>query len=201
VQLITDFLPVIIFFAVYRLSGDLFTATGALIAAVLAQTAVTWVRHRKVSAMALGSAAMVVVFGGLTLILKNETFIQWKPTVVNWLLAGVFLGSHFIGDRPMVERFMGEQLKLDRTSWRRLSGAWIVFFALMGVTNLVVAYTCEQATWVSFKLFGILGLTIAFVVAQGVWLSSRAQPIDEAPATPPPTEPVTEPAGPTGGGA
>lgn len=206
-QLITDFLPVIIFFATYRLSGDLFTATGALIAAVILQTVVTWVRFRKVSPMALGSAALVIVFGGLTLILKNETFIQWKPTVVNWLLAAIFLGSHVVGERPVIERFMGEQVKLDRTGWRRLSLAWVTFFVLLGITNLVVAYTCDQATWVTFKLFGILGLTIAFVVAQAVWLSAHAEPeptpeqAPAAPATPAPA-PASEPTvPPTSGGA
>lgn len=179
-QLLLDFLPIVAFFATYRLTGnDIFIATGVLIVAVIVQTSIQWVRHRKVSTVALISAAMVLIFGGLTLLVHDKTFIQWKVTAVYWLLGIAFLASHFFGDRPMVERLMGESLTLERGLWRRLSWAWIVFFTLLGVLNLYVAYNYSEATWVNFKLFGTLGLMFVFLVAQGVWLASKL-PADNA---------------------
>ena len=185
-QLITDFLPVIIFFATYRLSGDLFTATGALIAAVIVQTAVTWVRFRKLSPMALGSAALVIVFGGLTLILKNETFIQWKPTVFFWAVGVAFLASQWIGAKPLAQRLMASAVgdsigRIERSDWSKLNLAWVAFYLLMGAANLAVVFNYSQDTWVNFKVYGITGVTLVFVVAQTLWLSRRAGSAEPAP--------------------
>jgi intracellular septation protein len=170
-QLLLDFLPVIAFFVTYKLTNNnMFAATGVIIVAVIVQTSIQWVRHRKVSTMALISAAMVLVFGGLTLAFHNETFIQWKVTAVYWLFAAVFLISHFFGKKPMVERMMGEVFAMERRLWLRLSWAWILFFAILGVVNLYVAYNYSKPTWVNFKLFGTLGLMVAFIAAQFYWL-------------------------------
>jgi len=179
-QLLLDFLPILAFFVTYKLTGNnIFAATGVLIVAVIVQTSVQWLRFRKVSPIALISAAMVLIFGGLTLVVHDKTFIQWKVTAVYWLLGVAFLASHFFGDKPMVERVMGESLTLERSVWRRLSWAWIAFFALLGGTNLYVAYHYSEATWVNFKLFGTLGLMLLFMVAQGFWLASKL-PADDA---------------------
>jgi intracellular septation protein len=179
-QLLLDFLPIIAFFVTYKVTGNnIFAATGVIIVAVLVQTVIQWVRHRKVSPVALISAAMVLVFGGLTLLVHDKTFIQWKVTAVYWLFGAAFLASHFFGEKPMVERLMGEHLTLERGHWRRLSWAWIVFFALLGATNLYVAYNYSEAAWVNFKLFGTLGLMLLFMVAQGFWIASKL-PADPA---------------------
>jgi intracellular septation protein len=98
-------------------------------------------------------------------------FIKWKPTVINWLFAVVFLGSHWIGERPLVERMMSHAIKADRPVWMRLSWLWIGFFTGIGVLNLYVAYNYPEETWVNFKLFGMLGITLAFVVGQAFYLS------------------------------
>jgi intracellular septation protein len=173
-QLLFDFFPVIAFFAAYKVMGDnIFIATGVIIAAVIVQTAVQWVRYRKVSQMALISAVLVLIFGGLTLVIHDKAFIQWKVTVVNWLFAAAFLGSRFVGDKPLIERLMGENVTLDRALWLRLNWAWIVFFVALGAINLYVAYHFSEQVWVNFKLFGMLGLTFLFALAQGVWLSSK----------------------------
>ena len=173
-QLLFDFLPVIAFFAGYKLSGDnIFVATGVLIAAVILQTAVQWLRHRKVSGMALVSAALVLVFGGLTLAIHDKVFIQWKVTIVNWLFASAFLASHFFGDRPLIQRIMGENVTLARPLWLRLSWAWVAYFLAMGALNLYVAYNFAESVWVNFKLYGTIGLTLLFALAQGFWLASK----------------------------
>src|ERR1043165_789529 len=121
-QLLLDFLPLIAFSAGYKLSGDnIFFATGVLIVAVVIQTAVQWIRHRKISPMALVSAVLLLIFGGLTLAIHDKIFLQWKFSIVNWLFAAAFLASHFFGDRPVIQRIMGDNVTLERGLWLRLS--------------------------------------------------------------------------------
>lgn len=172
-QLLHDLLPVIVFFVAYKAAG-MYVATGALIVAVLVQTAVKYARTREVSTVSLVSAGAVLVLGGFTLAVQDARFIQWKPTLVNWLLGAAFLGSLFVGERPLVERLIGEQVRLERPQWTRLNVAWALFFVALGAVNLVVAYRFDEATWVNFKLFGLIGLTLAFMVAQGLWISRHA---------------------------
>jgi intracellular septation protein len=179
-QLLFDFFPVIAFFVTYKLTGDLFIATAVIIVAVIAQTAIQWFRFRKVSSMALISGVLVLIFGGLTLLIHDKAFIQWKVTVVNWLFALGFLASRFIGDKVMIQRMLGEQMQLDAALWRRLNWAWIGFFTALGAINLYVAYNYSEATWVNFKLYGMIGLTVAFALGQGLWLANKMPPETEA---------------------
>jgi intracellular septation protein len=174
-QLLFDFFPVIAFFVAYKVA-DIYVATGVIIIAVILQTLIQWVRHRKVSSMSLISGALVLVFGGLTLLIHDSAFIQWKVTVVNWLFAAAFCASQFIGERPLIERIMGENVQLERPLWRKLNWAWTFFFLLLGGVNLYVAKNFSENFWVDFKLFGILGLTFAFALLQGVWLASKMPP-------------------------
>jgi intracellular septation protein len=173
-QLLLDFLPVLAFFVAYLLA-DIYVATAVLIVAVLLQTVVSLIRHRKVSPMLLVSAVLVLMFGGLTLWLHDATFIKWKPTIVNVLLAGGFAASHIGRGPTIVQRLIGENLQLADADWRRLNLMWIGFFLFSAAANLYVAYNFAEATWVKFKLFGLLGLTLLFVVLQGLWLASRAE--------------------------
>ena len=173
-QLLFDFLPVLAFFVAYLLA-DIYVATAVLIVAVLIQTAVSFIRHRKVSPMLLISAALVLVFGGLTLWLHDPNFIKWKPTIVNVLLAVAFGASHFMRGPTIVQRMIGESVQLDAADWRRLNLMWVGFFLFCAAANLYVAYNFAEATWVKFKLFGLLGLTLLFVVLQGLWLARRAE--------------------------
>jgi intracellular septation protein len=172
-QLLLDFLPVFAFFVAYLLA-DIYVATAVLIVAVLIQTAVSLIRHRKVSPMLLTSAILVLIFGGLTLIVHDATFIKLKPTLVNVLFAAAFAASQFMRGPTIVQRLIGENLKLAAADWRRLNLMWIGFFLFAGAANLYVAYNFPEAAWVKFKVFGLLGLTLMFVLLQGVWLSRRA---------------------------
>jgi intracellular septation protein len=177
-QLLLDFFPVIAFFVAYKLA-DIYVATGVIIAAVIIQVAVQWFRHRKVSPMTLISGALVLIFGTITLLVHDKTFIQWKPTVLNWLFGAGFLVSQFFGEQPVIQRLMGANLTLERPLWIKLNLMWVAFFFVMGALNLYVAFSFEESTWVNFKLFGMLGLTMVFALLQGVWLSSK-MPTDEA---------------------
>ncbi|MDE2586579.1 MAG: septation protein A, partial [Betaproteobacteria bacterium] len=166
-----DLFPVILFFLSFKLAASIYIATGVAIAATIAQIAWVWYRHRKVDGMLWVSLAIIVVFGGATLILHDETFIKWKPTVLYWLFASVLTASRFIWRKNLIRTMLEEKMQLPNEGWDRLNLSWIGFFACMGVANLYVAFHYPTDTWVNFKLFGSTGLMLAFVLAQGVMLS------------------------------
>jgi len=181
-KLILDFLPIVIFVAVYKYTNDIITATAALIPATIIAIGYAWFKERKVEKMQLVTLVLVIVMGGATVIFQDKTFIQWKPSVVNWLFAVVFFGSHFIGQKTIIERIMGAQIELKNKVWNALNIAWVIFFSLMGIINLYVAFNYSEETWVNFKLFGMLGLTVTFIIAQGIYISLNSKPIETPPA-------------------
>ena len=174
-KFLADFFPVLLFFGAYQLY-DIYVATATAIVASFVQVGASWFRHRKVEKMHLVTLGLLVVFGGLTLALRDPLFIKWKPTVVNWLFAAAFLGSHYVGERPIIQRMMSQAVTLPPEIWRRLSVAWVLFFLGVGAINLLVAFSFSEETWVNFKLFGMLGLTLLFVVAQSFYLARHMEP-------------------------
>lgn len=175
-KLLFDLFPVLLFFAAYKLY-DIYVATGVAIAAGLLQVAYVWLRHHRIEKTHVATAALLLVFGGLTLALRDETFIKWKPTILDWLFAAVFVGSRYVGNRkPLVQRMMDGSLSVATPVWERLNRLWVFFFVAMGLLNLVVVYNFDTDTWVNFKLFGMLGLTLAFVVAQAFYLARYMVP-------------------------
>ena len=171
-----DLFPVILFFVAFKFF-DIFVATAVAIAATVAQIGWVLVRHRKVSNMQWASLVIIGLFGGATLLLRDETFIKWKPTVLYWLAGVVFLGALGFGQN-LVKAVMSEGIQLPEPIWKKLAIAWGVFFLFKGTLNLWVAYTFTTDVWVNFKLFGGMGLMIAFVLAQAWWLSRY---VEEAP--------------------
>lgn len=178
-KFLRDFLPILLFFIAYK-RHDIYVATGVLIIASVAQITWMWLRHRHIENMPLITTGLVAVLGGATLIFQDESFVKWKPTVVNWVLAAVFCASQLIGKKTLIERLMGAAMTLPHAVWVRLNLAWVAFFAAMGAANLYVMYQFDTNTWVNFKLFGILGLTFTFVVAQALYLAHHLKP-DPAP--------------------
>ncbi|MFT6917003.1 MAG: intracellular septation protein [Motiliproteus sp.] len=178
-KLLFDFLPIAIFFGVYKYTGDIILATAVLIPATIIQILFTWIRTHKIEKMQLVTLALVIVLGGATVLFQDKTFIQWKPTVVNWLFGLAFLGSQFIGAKPLVQRMMESAVTLPAAIWTRLNLAWVVFFIVMGALNLYVAKTMSEETWVNFKLFGMLGLTLIFIILQGIYLSRHISEKDD----------------------
>ena len=170
-QLLVDYIPIIIFVVAY-FYRDIFFATAALMIVMPIVLAVQYLMTRKVNKIYLASTVLVLILGGITLFYRNPTFLYWKPTVLNWLIAAVFLGSQWIGDRPVVERMLGSAADLSTAQWRRLNQIWVIFFAFVGAVNLYVAYNFSEEFWVKFKLFGMLGITIIFVIIQSIWLAS-----------------------------
>ena len=173
-KLLFDLFPILLFFVAYKVA-DIYVATAIAIAASVAQIAWLGLRARPIEGMQWTSLAVIVVFGGMTLFLHDETFIKWKPTVLYGLFAAVLAGGRVIFGRNLVKSVMGRQLALPEPIWHRLSLAWMAFFVAMAGLNLVVAYRFPTDVWVNFKLFGTMGLTIAFVIAQALWLGRYVQ--------------------------
>ena len=172
-----ELLPLVLFFGAYQMDGDTLTVGGwshtfdgifSATAVLMISTALTWLisslLEKRNDKRLMWMTLAVLLFGAATLILRDQRFIQWKPTVFNWVLAAVFLGSQFIGKRTVLERVLGSQLSLPRTIWTRLNVLWIGNFALVGALNLFVAYRFEEAVWVSYKLYSSIGFTLAAVV-------------------------------------
>ncbi|HVK99668.1 MAG TPA: inner membrane-spanning protein YciB [Dongiaceae bacterium] len=174
-----DFFPVVVFVVAYFTTRDMFLATKLLIAASALQIAGYWLLTRKVEKMHLATFGILVVMGGLTVALRDKAFIMWKPTIVNWLFAVIFLGSQFIGRRnlvrTLVEGFLKQmphhKLELPENKWLPLNLSFVTFFILLGATNLVVVYHFDEDTWVTYKMIGQSVLNMLFLLAQFAYLS------------------------------
>lgn len=181
-QLLFDFLPVLAFFAAFKLA-DMYVATVVFIVACALQVAVHWLRTRTFNKMHLVTAALALAFGGLTLAVHDTAFIKWKFTIINWLFGATFLSSMWrpISGQPLIRRIMGAasaELHLTDLQWRRLNGAWVAYFLAMGAANLVAIRYLDDNGWMNFKLYS-LGLTLLFVVAQAFWIAARTQGHDK----------------------
>ncbi len=179
-----EFVPIALFFIVYQLKGEsislgsweytfdgIFTATAVLMVATVLQVAVTYAITRELEKRLLWLLLAVVVFGGATLMFRNQMFIQWKPTIFNWALALGFGASQFIGDKNLMERTLGSQIHLPKTVWARLNLLWVSNFVIVGGLNLVVAYGFSEATWVSYKLYSAIGFTLLLTILTAIMIS------------------------------
>lgn len=170
-KLLFDLFPVILFFVAYKFA-DIYVATAVAIGATVAQIVWVWFRRRKVDTMLWVSLGLIAVLGGMTLLLRDETFIKWKPTLLYWAFALVLLGSATLFGKNLIRVMMAAaQIEAPDPVWARLNLAWTAFFIFMGAANLYVAQNFSTDLWVNFKLFGSMGLMLIFVLAQGFWLS------------------------------
>ena len=192
-KIIFDLFPVILFFAVFKLAGNnpdatqewassigyladtaqlpILFATAIAIVATIVQIIWTKSRHGKVDTMLWVSFAIIAVFGGATLLLHDETFIKWKPSVLYWMFSAILLVSNIAFNKNLMKSLLQEKIALPLHVWHRLNLSWSLFFAVLGFINLYVAYNYSTDSWVNFKLFGFTGLMLVFILAQGAWLS------------------------------
>ena len=179
-----EFVPIALFFIVYQLKGEsislggweytfdgIFSATAVLMAATVLQVVATYAITRELEKRLLWLLLAVVVFGGATLLFRNQMFIQWKPTIFNWALALGFGASQFIGDKNLMERTLGSQIHLPKPVWTRLNLLWVSNFVIVGGLNLVVAYGFSEATWVSYKLYSAIGFTLVLTILTAIMIS------------------------------
>ncbi|MBV8146366.1 MAG: septation protein IspZ [Gammaproteobacteria bacterium] len=173
-QALAEFAPLVAFFVTYSLRG-LYAATGVLMVAMLALLGYDWLRLRRIPPLHALSAALVLVLGSATLLLHNRLFIQWKPTVLFWVVSAAFVASFWVGERTLTQRFLEPALagraSVTAAQWRRMNIFSALFYLGLGGLNLAVAYGASERTWVYFKLFGLALLTCVFVALQMLWLS------------------------------
>ena len=204
-KLLIDFFPIILFFVTYHQAGaiteisaigNLFDpsqpeiivatmlATGVAIIASFIQVGGYWLKNRSVEKMHIFSLVLITVLGGITIAFGDPAFIQWKPTLLNWVFAAAFLISQFVGKKSLVHRMMDSQISLPDAIWKKLNLSWVAFFIISGFANIYVAFyyavdldeKTRMDTWVNFKLFGLLGLTLIFVIAQAFYLAKYMVP-------------------------
>lgn len=165
-----DLFPVILFFVAFKFFG-IYTATAVAIVATIAQIIYSKIRHGVVDKMLLASGLIITVFGGATLLLKDPTFIQWKPTILYWLFAVSLIAAQLIFNKNPIRSMMEKQISLPDAIWSKLNLAWAALFVALGFLNLYVAFNYSQDTWVNFKLFGITGIMFVFIILQTLLLS------------------------------
>ncbi len=181
---LAEFVPIALFFIAYQMNGDvisiggwsyefdgIFSATAILIIATVAQVVITYLVTRKLEKRQIWLLLAVTVFGGLTLVFRNELFIQWKPTIFNWALGLAFGLSQFIGEKNLMERTLGSQIQLPKSIWSRLNLMWVANFAIVGALNIFVAYSYSEETWVSYKLYSAIGFTLLLTILTAVVIS------------------------------
>jgi intracellular septation protein len=169
-KLLFDFFPILLFFICYKFFG-IYTATAVAMAASVAQVLFYRIKHQRYEKLHLISLSLILVLGGATLFFHNPWFIKWKPTGIYWLSSIVFMGSTFIGKKPLIQTMMDKNINLPKKIWRYLNIAWAIFFLFMGSLNLYVAYYFDTDFWVNFKLFGGAGFMIIFVFLQAMYLT------------------------------
>lgn len=205
-KFLLDFFPVVLFFVAYKFFGDLppqwiepinqlpfvsldtneskdaiYFATLVIILATIMQNIGHWLLFKKLEKMHIISLGILLAFGTLTLVLKDPLFIKWKVSIFNWVFATVIIGSQFIGKKSLIERMMSHAVEVPKAIWNNVNMMWGLFFALVGVVNVYVAYNFNEDTWVDFKLFGVLGMTIVFMIVQGFYIAKYAKPpVDES---------------------
>ena len=169
-KLLFDLFPVFLFFVAFKFQG-IYVATAVAMIATTVQIIWARYRHGKVDVVLWITFAIVGVFGSATLLLHNENFIKWKPTMLYWIFSIVLLFSNLVFKKNLMRTLLHEKIALPMHAWDRLNLSWSLFFAMLGVINLYVAFNFSTDTWVDFKLFGFTGLMLVFILAQGAWLS------------------------------
>lgn len=188
-----EFLPLIIFFIVYQMSGTtlsvgdseytfdgIYTATIALILTTILQVIIVKLVWGSVEKRLLGVAGAVIIFGGATVLLKDPVFIFWKPTVFNWALAGVSVVWHVMRGKCLFEDLLPDEIEMPKHIWKRVTVASTLHFFIVGAVNLYVAYNFSMDAWVSFKLWSAVLFTLIWAVVIGVIMGPHLKETDSS---------------------
>lgn len=178
-KLFLDLFPLLLFFVAYKVY-DIYVATAVAIVASVAVIGWLKLRGRPIETMQWLGLGIIVVFGGLTLLLQDETFIKLKPTVLYLAFAAILLFGRLLSGKNLIKTVMGQQIRLPEPVWDTMNWLWISFFTMMAALNVLIAYTMSTERWVQFKVFGATVLTIAFVIALAVWMGRHVIEDEEA---------------------
>ncbi len=164
-----EFIPLIIFFIVYK-KVDIFYATGALMIATALAMLVTYLMYKKIEKSAKITAGVVMVVGALTIFFHDAVFIKWKVTIIYGIFALALLGSQWFTDKPLIQRMLGKELTLPPFVWTKLNIAWSLFFIVCALVNVYVAFWLSEDIWINFKVFGLTAATLLFTVLSVVYI-------------------------------
>jgi len=167
-----DLLPVIIFFVVYKYT-DIFYATFSAIIVSIFLAITTYLIKKKIEKMVHIKTLLITILGGLTILLKDNTFIMWKPTAIYWLFALVLIVSQLLFKKNLMKQMLGKQVTLQDHAWNHISMNVIIFMIGIGILNLYVAFNFDENTWVNFKLFGITFLLFIFMIYLALYISKE----------------------------
>ena len=176
-QILLDFIPIALFFLFFKLF-DIYAATAAAIVATILQISFIYFKNKKIEKTPLITLIIILIFGGATLLLHNELFIKWKPTVLYWIICSIILFAKIIKKTPISAKVMADKISLTDKKWKIVDNYTFMFFSFMGALNLYVAYNFDTNTWVNFKLFGALALTMIFCLALSCYMAKNAESID-----------------------
>lgn len=168
-RILIDFFPIALFVAFYKLQG-IYTATAVLMAATVVQTAIIYAMDKRLQMMQKVTLALVLVFGVLTLVLQDERFIKWKPTVLYVSMATVLATALWVWKKNFLQILLSSQLQLPDAVWARLTVIWVGYFLFMGALNGYVAANFTTDEWINFKLWGYV-FPVLFIVGQGVYIA------------------------------
>jgi intracellular septation protein len=171
-KVVLDLGPLALFFVANSRYG-IFAATATFMVAILAALAVSYAMTRHLPIMPVVTAVIVVVFGGLTLILHDATFIKVKPTIIYALFGAVLLGGLFF-NKPLLGMVFDSLFHLTQEGWRKLTWRWAIFFFVLAVLNEIVWRNFSTNAWVDFKVFGVTPLTFVFAALQAPLLKRYA---------------------------
>ncbi|HSH97687.1 MAG: septation protein A [Methylophilaceae bacterium] len=165
-----DLFPVILFFVVFKFFG-IYPATAAAMVATIIQMIWMKLKYGKIEGTLIASGLIIVVFGGATLLLHDENFIKWKPTVLYWVFSVALIVANLVFKKNLIRGLMEKQISLPNNIWNNLNLAWSLFFLVLGFINLYVAFNYSTDHWVDFKLFGTTTLMFIFIIGQGLILN------------------------------
>lgn len=174
-MMLYDFIPVLLFLVAFKWYG-IYVATTVGIIATGIQVLTTLIWKKKVDKQQLITFVIFLVFGGLTLYFHNPLFVKWKPTIIFWIFASVFFLSHFIGEKPLIQRLMEKTLEekthvIPKKIWQKMNIVWTMFFILLGGLNLFIAYHFSTNAWVNFKFYGIFSCFLIFSILQALYFA------------------------------
>lgn len=172
--LILEYLPIIAFFVFYKLA-DIYVATGVLMAGTVLQLIGLKLLKHPLTTRHWIILAVVMVFGGVTLLLRDDWFIKLKVSIVYLAIAVMLLGGLLWKKRSPLQAMLGKDIQLPAQAWKRLTYAWVIFCAALAALNLYIAEFWSQEAWVNFKVFGILGITLVFTIGTGVYMYRHAE--------------------------
>lgn len=173
-NLFFELLPLIGFFAIYYFTKNIFMATSACIVLSWIQLIFYKLKFNKIAKNTWLSTLLITIFGGLTIIFHNKTFVMLKPTILYWIMAISLFVSARLGKNG-VRLLLSEQISLDEKSWGQVNLMWVGFFIIMGILNLVIAFSFSEDIWVKFKVFGGFGLMIAFTIISGLFIYTKTK--------------------------